>query len=856
MAGIDLSKPLSFDSLLPSFEDQYAASEARRKEELEQIAQDAAILDKKTRDSAEVAARSRASAAVSRETQLDVLGGISKELEKGARAIQLSESDNPMDRLSLWMLQQSDSSYTREGNLNRINYYQQAAAAVNGVEAVRQTGYQDELNAIESAAQIDMLEGDVDLTMLKALETQGAERLDAAAAYLANMNKMLTDQQQMRLAVISEMPEESINSAIEQAQKTDSKTANVKGQDISLAMLQQQKDANEQRKYTAMLRDSQTIDLTLANMTPDDINDAVNKASTNNIRTSNPNEQPGSVSIGGVNVPLARLLERQAALTNQSFVKAQQEYSMTQFDRARDQDLQRRELQTMNSHQLGILQANGGVSDSGRTYDLGIISETYGVVKTMEADQIALQIAEGTGQLDPIGAVRHKQALAGLDTSKDPELAKVVADQTQAANFASGLFAEAGDNPNSKVVAAEILRANQESLNKAIGASALKQAAGDKDLAYIIESKIRGVAPDPAIVQTMLEGRLKAEKPLLGFLEPEIAAQATQAYFAAYSEAGMMSATGLSGPADKAQKEAYATQAAMEVIKFNARGYMTEALLGQASQVGSHPIAAAGINPSGLLSMIHSVESDLRPELEEEGLSAEQIANIFSGRESHPGFEQKRNARFLMELERTKPGLAKAYADWWSGQAVDVFIPRFIASREAQNRTPEALAQWSLVKGDVMPAAKEYGIQMNDAMRIVYDQEIRTQHDKFVQFRGNQRSKQAFLLEQTPGLSDHEKQIGMTLLTPILKEAAAQELNDADTTGFVEGRLRQLDLKSNPEGAGVLKKIIAGRTAALKITEDFIKANTEGRAGRNLKLFGFTDKQIGFSWLAQMDGGI
>lgn len=70
-----------------------------------------------SRRAAGVSDQARASADASRKAQIDILSGVDGQVDKAKVAIELSNSKNPMDRLKLYMLQQTDKSYTRAGNL-------------------------------------------------------------------------------------------------------------------------------------------------------------------------------------------------------------------------------------------------------------------------------------------------------------------------------------------------------------------------------------------------------------------------------------------------------------------------------------------------------------------------------------------------------------------------------------------------------------------------------------------------------------------------------------------------------------------------------------------------------------------
>lgn len=847
-------KPLlTYGSISGALEDQYAIAEQRRKQETENQIKDTEISEKAVRDSTAVAEQSMQSADVTRQKQLDILGGIDNELKKANRAIELGNSDNPLDRLTLWAMQQADPSYTRDGNIRRIEYFQKAAEAVGGIEAIKQGGYADQLKSIENLKNLALMDNDSELAMATLMEQQGQQRIDAIGTYLSTLSGDLQNQNAIQDQALSNVPDEAVDAAIQDAQKSPTKTANVGGIDISLARLQQRQLAIADRKYQLTTRNELLATNSLDKMTPEEVQKAEEQAAANNgIYTTD----------DGVSIPFQKLRERRAANLNMDFAQATQAEGLRGIDEGRRREVDKRLLDTYSTTELSSMLAGDGSDPKTKTrFDKDQIVTALTQKQAAVDEQFNMDYLEKTGQLTALPAKQNIDYMDSLNVTPGSPLAQTIATQRSVNLTIAGVMGDASADPRHKVDMLAAAQASRQAVDTAIQQEAIRLAGptADKDIVALNEAVIRRqpLAPD-VVEQIITERAIDPKKGLGGILNQEMNGIFTAAYGQKMDQ--------LRNPADPAnmglslkEKQMQAAQYATQVLTDSASGGLTETMLGAQTQVYGNPLGKAGISGAQFLTLSKkSDEAGIKQLLDSgqvpKGTTAEQLR-------AQPTAElvAMQQAHLMVELEKIKPGLAKSYTDWWTSPEAKKYTDAFVASENSKKNKVSDMMTWSLIAPNIPNQMDAYSRLALQGREIMTSDVVAKQNQEYMTFGGSVESKQAYLIDATPKMSDQDKKIAWTILQPLIQTTKEQGLNSDQANQYIEGKLATLTAPSG-DPARVLKMMQQGRGEALGTITRFMKANPAFN-GSVLGLpgpysFGAkapVDYQVGgFEWLKQV----
>lgn len=809
-----LSPLLDLNTMLPAFEDQYAVTQERQKQETEQTIRQQAIDAEAARKAKTVSDQATQANQANLSQQGEIMKGISTEVDKAKKAIALTESKDLLDHVTLYMLQQADPSYTRDGNLRMIEYYNQAAQGIAGQGMIEQAGYKSQIDKIASDAEYAKIPGNDKLALLKLREAQGQELITNASDYVSKQAGIIQNTVSMQQNAMAQVPDEAIDSAIIEAQKTGTKTANVSGIEVPLSMLTERKSQLESRAYTQKLQAAQGIELTLNNMTAEQVTEAEGIASgAGNGYYSSPD---------GVSIPLARLRERRAALLQQDFQAQSNDASIKSLNLA---DKRRGDMYALqngyNPTELATMLGKDGRDPStGYQYDLDLLQEVYDKKKSAQSDLMASQLLKQQGLLAEAPALDNARYIDSIKATPGTPLAQLKDTQKSYTAIIAKNLEDPATDDMAKSAQYALLQAQRVQLDEAVSAQALSDASGDKDLAILHEAKIRGRTVPPDVLDNMIIERSKKGMSLAGILPQALNAEyikANQAFLdemnATENAAQYMNLT----PTDR---KAQASQQALQYVKQIAGGPITDEVLGSSVAYQGNPINGK-MTPEKFLVMVHQSEAAATQQYQRDtNKSDKDMQKILSGQVFDPELDKVQKAYLVRELDKTAPGLGKAYVDWWTSPEATKMVGQYTAGKAASTQTPQDMAAWSLVAPDVQPSFSLYGPNMQQGYEYLFGAQLEADHKRYTTFNGDTRLTQAFLLEQTPGLTDSDKQMGMTIVAPILEEAKQRQLNYEQTTKFLEGKLRTVQLQ-NPEAKKVLKKMLDGRSAALKIVDDF-----------------------------------
>jgi len=815
---------LSFGAINTAMQDQYALEEERRKKQMENQVVDTALSESAARESKVIADQSMQSAEASRKQQLEILGGIDGELKKANRAIELGASDNPMDRLTLYALQQADPSYTRDGNIRRIEYYQKAADAVGGIEAIEQTGFADSLKQVENNKNFAMMQNDSDLAMLQLMELQGQERITAVTNYTAQLSGQLTQQNNIQDQALSNVPDEALDAGIEEAKKSPDKKANIGGVPISLARLQDRKLAVTQRSFLQTQRDNDLAGRALDMMPPEEVEKAEEQAAAN-----------GGVftTESGINIPFHKLRERRAANLNFDFTQQSQAEVLKGYDESNRRKIDEQMLATMSTGELTTMLAGDGTDPKSKNrYDKDQIKEALTRSQEAEQKKFQLDFMVESGQLTALPAKENIDYMDSLNVTPGSHLATAIANQRKINLTAAGVLGNDDTDPANKMDMLAVTSGSRETIDAAIRQQAAINAGptANKDLIALNEAVIRKQPLPPEIAEAIInENSIDPKKTLGGILDQPMNAVFTKAFSDKMDQlnnpANTMATMGMSTQDKRKEAAAYA----MTALTAAASGGLTERMMGAQAGIPGNPLRMQGVSAAQFLTISKSAdEAGLKQYLDSgrvpAGMKKEDVTPDALRASPPAELLILQQANLMAELEKVKPGLAKSYTDWWASPDADKYTSSLIQAESGSKQKVSDMMTWSLVAPTIPNQVETYKQIVMQGRETMIGDVMAKQHQEFITFGGSVESKQAYLIDATPEMNDQEKKVAYTLLAPLFAETKKNGMNAAAANQYIEGKLATMQAPGG-EPARVLKKMQAGRGPALATIDRFMKAN-------------------------------
>lgn len=807
---------VSLSGLSSALDSQTQATAARQKGEMDAANRSASLSSKARRDANAVSTQSMQSADANRTRQLEVLNGVNGQITKAQEAMKLSDSDNPLDRLQLYFLQQTDPSYTRDGNMRRMEYLQAASGALGSIEAINQEGYQDSLSTIKNTLDMNLANDQDQLAILKLAEGQGAERIQAEQQAAAARLGQLQNHNAMQEAALVNMTPEQVASATQQAVNAPTGTVNVGGVDLSLNVLKERGIALEERAYNKEVIMSNRQTSAVQHMTAEDVAKFKAEASTSKKRTAD---------VNGVQVPLGILLDREYDLNNQDANRIMQQQALAGVADSLVQKAQRKEINTMEPSEINTLISGGGIdSTTGVQYDLATLREIRDVKTEARVQQITEQAMNANLGSPAASVTQTSQYVNSIKALPGTPLANTVAAMQRTVNYLASDSVINNQDPIARAQSQEMLNGVRANIDTAITAESERLANGNKPKAVAYGYQLRG-QPIPAdLVKEVLQDAATKNEVVGNWLTGSNNALFKNTFYAERNR--LMTTDARGNKMDKESAEAQAFDTALREVTQAAAGPIADEIMAFQLQEEGHPLKGK-LSAQRFLSILNTADNTGATNYAAATqVSDEELASLRRGDTSSPEFEAAQAAALYMQLEQIQPDLGQQYVAWWGSDKRTEMVARYGQGKAASVAGDfTKLSELSLVMPNMDAAFGQYGQAVAAGQQLTFQNEIQRQHAEYISFGNNMGTKQAFLLEQYPELSPSDKKDAMTNIFQPLIEVTKQNQMPADqATQFIETSLRTMQPENKAVGK-ILKTILTGRDSKLKIIEDFAAAN-------------------------------
>lgn len=810
-------KKVDFSYVDNALDAQEMLRKDRANRQLQNAKKQIALTESANKKTLAVQEQQRQSNQQTRQAQLDIMGSMDSTIAKAKEAIALSDSDNPMDRLKLWAYQQTDpSGYTRQGNTERLQYLQNAANALGNRELIVQAGYMDQTQEIQDELTESMLGDNADLELLKAQEANGAEAIDAATQAQAVRAQFMTNTATMQDQALASMTPDQVKTATMAASQAPDSQVNIGGVNISAGKLIERQAALDDREYYTAVHQTERQNVLVGNLTAEDTERYITEAA---------GSKDGMALIKGVQVPVAQLHARKAALQSRDYNQAIEQQTLANIAESNLNKTLTRQAGTYSLPELNSMIANGNVDPATGTYFPQEILESARNAKATARDQLIQDQVTMAQAADPMSAtVEQKNYLDSIQTQHGTPLEGVVNSSKTVLNAAAALAASG--QPDTIRASQAILLANRENVDKAISAEAQRLSPNDKTLALAHEYQLRGQPiPQHIIIEGLTERMSKPSGGGVGsWLTPAMAGLYESTYRGAMQEMQLKPTLGM----DKETMKRDANQIALSAVLNQVGGELSNNLMVYQFSDQKNPLVVAGVKPEVFMNIVRTADVEgARLYKNASGKKDEEIAALMSGQITDPDFSASQASQLYLALEKTKPGLGQEYLDWWTSPAQQEMTRRYgqAVTQQAQDNFMK-LSENSLIVADLTDMTQTYANQLADGQKFLYANDLNRQHTEYVTFGGNAANKQAFLLQSDTALNDLERQQAYALLIqPLVIQTEALKMPANQAATYIEQNLRSMR-PDDPVAKKLLTKVLAGREASLKVVDNFAVANS------------------------------
>jgi hypothetical protein len=732
------------------------------------------------------------------------------------------------------MLQQTNPSYTAEGNTARLTYLRSAADALGQQGVIQQGAYAEQIAKIQTDLGLSTMEGENELRLMQTAEAQGAERIQMAKDLQATRMGILQTQESLKQTALAALPLDQAMAAQSNAAQSETGTANVGGVDIPLAQITERVDALRQRDYLLKLQKSQSVDMALGELTLPQLMVFKQQALTSTDKMT---------TIGGLPISLARIQDREQTLMNQDANSLATQYNTLTIGKSLLAETQRQVLQTMSLPELTNLQASGGIAPDGTKYQMDMIQAQRTLLATGQEQAMKDQYTMMTLSDPSTSFLQMNNALDSIKADPTSTLGQFVQSQKKLLQGAAYIAdPNQPQTPENLAFSSAILTQIQENTNKAISDEAKKRSGGDKNLATAWEYQLRGQAVPEEVVRTALIEKVTTGKPATEWLNNEQHGILINTYNAAKmrldNEALMMGAF----RPDPATIKQLAAEEAVNAVKLNAsNGIKDEVLAMQASQK-DNPLAVAGMTGSEiLLTTKRADDAGFSNYITDQNMDSKAVDALRAGQgtdQQKLELENYRAAALFVELEKKQSGLGSAYIKWWQSPKRTEMIDSYNnAKQRSFNDLATGMSGYSLLAPSLQPGFSAYANTLGDGERLMMQEQLQKQHAEYITFGGSQESKQVFLLDRDKTLTDAERQQAMaTIINPLIEQAKQMGMNSPDQmTNYMETSLRQM-IPEDPNQRKLLSKILMHRDETIEILDSFIQISTDAVAKQRQSL--------------------
>lgn len=705
---------------------------------------------------------------------------------KAEKGRALADSQNPLDTLRLMGLQMMDpAGFNRQARSARLAEDMQTANAMGQLHNISQASLEAEL--LVSGANVDQA---------KALESISMERLRTLQDQAAMMQGNFAASETMKSLAIAGLDEKQLEAAIQLAQSSPNKKANVGGIDVEPLSLQNRlhtlKEMTHERKIRGLLRQTEVFAAEEA------VKDIPNQAANADARRKIDAATRANVD--------TEILLKNAGLQSQ----------VSEFFR----QSQQRELAHMTVEELSAIRGGQYIAADGEKFTPSDVDEAYVRSNTARSDSITQQIQtqmlsgydtdKVVSESNRVKELRNRyKASSSLGTAADQYL--------QTLSFAS--LGVGADQPiGVRVTAVTAMSQARAAFEDAI-TKQVKVETKDADLQEMLTAYYKG---DPVPTETLMNAvssRLEKGRSLADVFPPEIAIK-VQRQFSTLFQDKKKANLGL-GSADDKMLRAEAAQEAVDMVMGQEVAKRADPIfLGQV-MAPSHPLAK--ISPTGFASLART--ADMRAFnvwMEQAELSQEDAQVIADGGMVSSLSEEEnmrlggmlreaQNLELIQQLEAQEPGLGSAYVSWWRTEASS-YLDRLVIPSAGAGLTDDIAT--SMVGERVKDRLTQYGaeIQMSDqSLKANTAQRFAD----MISFQGNPEAAQIVILDATKELhSGDKRRVFMEVIKPLVDQAKASELSFEDATAFIEQGIQNAD-GADPAMKNILKNLRRARQPIL-----------------------------------------
>lgn len=799
---------LNLNTLGTSLTQQNKLAEARRAKEMESTVRAAELTQTARQKTAVVNEQSMAAAAKVRESQMEILGGVDEQVQMAQRAIALSDSDNPLDRLELWTLQQTNKGYTREGNLDRLGYLQAASQALGAQGVLQQQAYGDMMTQIQSDLEMALATDQDQLAILALTEKQGQERIDAMAQYNDMRMGLLQQNQAMQELALSNMDMGQVETALVSAQNSESGTVNIGGIEMTKAMIEARKQSLTERTYQGQMAAANYKDLLLSDMDMPQLTEALATAQAGE----------GFITVQGQQISSARIQDALMARTNK-------DVQLQQSTRSLLLQSQERYIATLTPTEINTAIQNGGMHPGyPGQLDLPMLESTRDLkMRANQQDIESLMIRQQA--TDPSSMIVQQQGyLDGLQSNLPvgSPMSQLIENERSLMRTAA-MLVDSGD-PQRQASAIQAMGASRQRMQEAIVAEANRLGGGNKLRSEAWTYKLQGQPiPERVIHEALVESK---GNPSIDWLEPAT----NLAYKTAYQQAMAGYNADFQNKMSNQEKIVAATDAAMLMVKQQIAGNFTTEIMGMQFQPlpgqPQNPLVAAGLGEREFVDMVRLAdERGAAVYAQNTGADAEKMQQLMTGQAADPQLAVIQTSQLLLELDKRSPGLSQKYMAWWDSGAREALGAKYVEIKNQQvGQSFSRASEMALALPGVQDDMGTYASLLQGAFRQNYQAELERQHNDFVTFGGDPIAKQVFLLGIDSNMNDLQRQAAMRdIILPLTREGHAMGLNGNELQSFIDTQLQTRRWETPAQKASA-QLILKNRASTLSTADKFMSS--------------------------------
>lgn len=839
-----------------------------------------------------------------RQAQLDVLDQIGANVEIANEAMRLSDSDDPLDRVKLWFLQQGDNRYTAEGNTRRLQYLQTASGAIGLQNVIQQEQYQAAISNITSNLELQ-LSGDAQaVELLKVQERQGQERIDAALNYNAAVRDQIMTDNATRELALSNASVETLQSMAQGMAERNKRSAELMGSSVSATQVEQEllRRRNQELAMDGLEHNARIMHL-----------NAMNLADVRNGIAVAEQSKDGMARIKDMDFTLAQLQARELTLRSQANAGEQATLDAHALQEQKFMMHQTNTLENLSMSQLQQVKADGYMltTESGQKIAMepALVEAQIQTELDRRAGIVGADMLRNQGNV-PMTELHHQASAIEMTLSRlhtNSPIRRQLENQLRGIRFAAGAeqwFDENGEirDANAAQQVGQLLTDAGTALQNAIQSEAERLGKGDDALVDAYVEQLSGRPVDWRDTSRALTEAAKTDQGLSKvalWLTPEQTALFKTAFYDSLAQIQAAQYQGGWGNISESNARGMAAEQAFAAVRQVMSNQMTQSVLSaQGNDIKLMTESGAEIslgaqhqNPlsrrmSGaqILTLYNQADDEgLRQFAASElgaDLTDEQLEMLRQGQDiPDMGQQQMQRLRQGLAIAQTGavlhlmdmqyPGLAVEYTNWWNSPNSRAFLQQYEMLQGAgQSQSFEGAVNHGMVREFIPTMGPEHAAQLNLGSESQAGYELQQKSADYLTFGGNIETQQVYLTQQIPGLSTVDKQ---TIMTQIVQPLVAQVMQDAPDASGAEHRTlfeRQLRFfrSDNANIQQLYRKFMEGRDGAIQAYQDLIQlsdhqrrqggiSTTMTQSAYDQQLQQQVDSQLGnFEWWIQLQG--